>query len=172
MGSELLDPRGAVPELIVRLSRGNDPREMAPRLRTEDIAEVVAASGQKPVDALIAGYELSKPAMTVEYRGRPAAMFGIVPSQLEFPRLGNVWLLGTNDINLFSREFLRQSRFWLTTITQGFDIVGNVVDERNLDHARWLKWLGFKFIARHEHFGHLGLPFLEFVIITENIKSV
>lgn len=172
MGNELLDPRGAVPELIVRPSRGDDVQAMAPRLRSEDLAEIVAASGQKAVDALGAGFVASRPCMTVEYNGRPAAMFGVVPGEVEYPKLGNVWLLGTDDIHLFSRQFLRQSRAWLVEIAKGYDLIGNVVDERNDEHVRWLRWLGFRFIKRHATFGHLGLPFLEFVIVTENIKDV
>lgn len=170
MGSDLHRPRVERPELIVRPSVGEDVHEMASRLRTEDQAEIVACSGRPPVEALGQGFACSVPCMTVEYMGRASTMFGVVPSETTFPRLGAVWLLGTDDINLFSRQFLRQSRSWLKEVCKDYDIVGNVVDERNDQHVRWLRWMGFKFIHRHESFGRLGLPFLEFTIITSSIN--
>jgi hypothetical protein len=167
MGIELHNPLHPGPDLVVRPSIAADVTDMATRLRTEDQAEIVAASGQPPVVALGEGFAKSTPCYTVMYNGRPAAMFGIVPSDCTFPRLGNIWLLGTDDINVFSREFLRQSKSWLKTICEGYDLVGNLVDERNDKHVKWLKWLEFKFIRRYDEFGALGLPFLEFAKIVD-----
>jgi hypothetical protein len=152
----------------VRPSAARDAIDMAPRLRVEDMAEIAAASGRPPVEALGEGFACSRPCFTVEYNGRPAAMFGVVPSpDTEFPRLGVVWLLGTDAVRVFGRPFLRHSREWLVRACEGYDVVGNFVDERNTAHVRWLKWLGFTFLKRHEHFGRLGLPFMEFVKIMD-----
>lgn len=173
MGSELQRQESAIPGLIVRPGVGSDVQAIAPRLRTADLAEVVAHSGLSAVDALGQGFLASERCMTVEFNGRPSAMFGIVPSGITgFPRLGHVWLLGTDDIHLFSRQFLRQSVPWLKEICTGYDIVGNVVDARNAEHVRWLEWLGFRFVKKHDRLGHLGLPFLEFVKIVTEIPIV
>ena len=40
-----------------------------------------------------------------------------------------------------------------------------VVDARNELHIKWLKFMGFKFIQRHENFGVAKLPFYEFLRI-------
>jgi hypothetical protein len=47
-----------------------------------------------------------------------------------------------------------------------FPLLHNFTDARNVVHHRWLRWLGFNFIARHERYGAAGLPFLEFVRIS------
>lgn len=167
MGSRVFDPERPVPGLIVRASAAADPAGMAPHLRREDRMEVTAASGLTPVQALGLGYAMSRPCYTVEYEGRPAAMFGVVPSQeVEFPRLGAVWLLGTDSILVFNRAFLRLSHEWLRRATLDYDLVGNTVDVRNTAHIRWLRWLDFTFLRRIERFGPSGLPFMEFIKIT------
>jgi hypothetical protein len=170
MGSELQPPIEPVPGLVVRPAVAEDVRVMCPRLRIEDTAEIAAMTGRPPMIALGQGFANSRPCMTVEYHGKPSAMFGVVPSTMEFPRLGAVWLLGTDDIPLFSSTFLRQSKLWLAAVTADYDVVGNYVDERNAQHVRWIKWMGFKFVARHAQFGVLGLPFLEFVKIVDGDK--
>jgi len=171
LGSELRHEEPADSRLIVRAPRNSDITAIARNLRAEDLAEVTAASGQDPVDAIGLGFAYSKPCFVVEFETRPAAIFGVVPTPgLEC--FGSVWLLGTNDIPLFSQRFLRDSRRWLEQITVGYDMVGNVVDERNEKHIRWLRWLGFKFVKRHAEYGHLGLPFLEFVKAVEAPPSV
>jgi hypothetical protein len=90
-------------------------------------------------------------------------MFGAVPcSDLD----GDVWLLGTDALATrpLAGQFLRQSRFWLTALHEGCaPILHNVIDARNTLHIRWLQWLGFTFIKRHEVFGVEGRPFLEFM---------
>lgn len=172
MGSELQLQDAKIPGLIVRPAHGDDVHSMAPRLRTEDVAEIVAFSGETALNALGRGYVNSAKCFTVEFEGRASAMFGVAESPI-MPRFGTIWLLGTNDIPLFSRQFLRQSSEWLAEIMKGYDIVGNLVDERNESHIRWLRWLEFDFIARHPVMGHLGLPFLEFVkIVPEGLSRV
>lgn len=171
MGSEPHDEESPVPELIVRPSVGADVLVIAANLRADDLAEVVAASELTPVQAIGLGYAESRPCFTVEFEGRPAAIFGVVPSPV-MERFGTVWMLGTNDIALFHRPFLRQSTEWLNKVTADYDIVGNVVDERNKKHIRWLRWLGFRFIKRYPEYGRLGLPFLEFVKSVEKPASV
>lgn len=171
MGSYVHYEEQSIPGLIVRDAHGDDIIPLAANLRAEDLAEVVAASGLTAIQAIGHGYVHSRPAITIEYNGKPAAMFGVVPSE-QVEKFGSIWLLGTNDLHLFSTKFLRQSKRWLDIVTQGYDIVGNVVDERNTDHIKWLRWLGFKSIKKWPHYGPLGLPFYEFVKIVETPSSV
>lgn len=165
MDLPLHQPVHADPELTVRLATAEDVRDLAPRLRIADKAEICASTGERPVVALARGFADSTPCYTAEFRGRPAAMFGAVPMFIEDSpaRFGAVWLLGSDDIPLFRRRFLRHSRAWLSRVEAGFDVVGNVVDARNISHIRWLRWLGFRFVRTVPKFGHLGLPFHEFV---------
>lgn len=168
MGSRVRDPRNPVPGLIVRDARPSDVPFIAEHIRSEDRAECFAASGLQPIDAIGRGFAASESCHTVVFEGRPAAIFGVVPSsEVTNPKLGAVWLLGTDDIRIFSRQFIEHSKFWIDELANGYDLIGNVVDARNTVHIEWLKWAGFKFIQRHEKYGHLGLPFLEFVKATD-----
>lgn len=164
---QLHEPHNASAELIVRAATGQDVRDMAPRLRIADKAEIVACTGEPALYALGRGFANSEKCWTAEYRGRPAAMFGVVPtiSDGSTPVVGTIWLLGTDDINLFGYRFLTESKTWLARLEEGYDVVGNVVDARNLKHIKWLKWLGFKFVRTIPQHGIHRLPFHEFVKI-------
>ncbi len=164
---QLQQPHNASAELIVRPATGQDVRDMAPRLRIADKAEIVASTGEPALLALGRGFASSEKCWTVEWRGRPAAMFGCVPiiEDGSRPRVGSIWLLGTDDINLFGYRFLHESQKWVEIVTKGYDLVGNIVDARNLKHIKWLKWLGFKFVRTIPDHGIYKIPFHEFVKI-------
>jgi hypothetical protein len=149
---------------MVRPSLEKDAYELAPRLRKADLEEVDAASGENPLEALIRGYEHSYQPFTILVNDRVAGMFGAVPLDQEFV-VGAVWLLGSDDIFNVRMPFARQSRLWVDVVHKPFSVLTNWVDERNCVHVRWLKWVGFKFIAKCERFGYRNLPFYEFVKI-------
>jgi hypothetical protein len=138
---------------------------MASIMREADKLEVDAAGQPSPQAALIRGFLESRPCLTVEHAGTPAAIFGVVPVQGVGPKVGIVWLLGTDAILKFRSTFLRDSRAWLEDVSKDYDMLMNCIDARNELHIRWVKWLGFTFVAQHDKFGPYGLPFLEFVRI-------
>jgi hypothetical protein len=157
----------------VRPATGEDVKYLAARLRHQDVAEIVAASGLEPVIALGQGFVESEQCWTVTYRGEPCCMFGVVESpHVQWARFGRVWLLGTEKVQLWSLTFHKLTAAWLRKMSEGYTILGNVVDERQTDHLRWLKRVGFHQIARHDQYGHLGLPFVELVAFTEELNGV
>ena len=147
--------------VVVRLSKATDAVILAPRLRAADAAEV-RALGKRPIEALIDGFRHSAQCLTIERSGRPCAMFGVVPAELDGLHVGVVWLLGSDELLCFRRLFLRESRAWLDEISQGYDLLANIIDERNTVHIRWLRWLGFSLLGPHTIFGS---SFIEFVCI-------
>lgn len=139
-----------------------DAEHMAPRLRPADVDEVWAASGSSPMVALTRGlYYSVSPIVGVDAQDLPVCMGGVVPSG--DPLVGLIWMLGTTDIESHRLSFLRRSRPWVEQWNGEFPLLTNVVDERNQLHIRWLRWLGFTFIARHPRYGFERRPFLEFV---------
>ena len=92
----------------------------------------------------------------------PAGIFGVAPIE---PGVGAIWLLGTDALVRGKWRFLRQSKKWMNHVSDGYDLLFNYVDERNYLHIRWIAWLGFSFIYRHEKYGVEQRPFLEFVRI-------
>ena len=152
----------------VRPSKLSDVYLIAPNLRAEDVAEIKAASGSTPVIALTQGLENSETCYTADWGNEPFLMFGVVPID---DITGAVWLLGTPKIAEVSRAFLRESRRIVDELHDVSPLLFNYVDERNEVHIKWIKWLGFEFINRHEEYGHEGRPFLEFVRIRKTCAN-
>ena len=158
----LLDAIRTNAELVIRESIGADVLSMAPRLRLQDMAEIAARTGESPTDALGRGVADSRPCYTALYKGRPMAMFGVVPVKTDaFPRTGAIWLLGTDDIKFLSKSFMRHTQPWLAIVCQGYDQVYNIVDARNMRHIVWLRRCGFS-LLRTVREGPYNLPFHEF----------
>ncbi len=79
--------------------------------------------------------------------------------------LGYVWMVATDRLVKYQREFIRESRKWLDEAHEEYPMLGNFVDARNTLHIRWLDWMGFHFINRFEEWGFERRPFLQFVRI-------
>jgi hypothetical protein len=175
-----MTPEAPSSDLIVRPARGADVLDIASRLRSEDIDEIAEASGESPVRVLGQAYVESERCWTVTWKGRPAAMFGVVRSpHVSNPRIGVVWLLGTDDVALFGYGLTKFSKEWLLRIfngdetSQGFDILGNLVSENSVTHRRWLTRIGARMIGvRHNVGCKTGVPFHEFVFHKESLESV
>jgi hypothetical protein len=137
---------------------------MAPRVRVADAIECIRAADAGPLEALERGLRDSVVCKTVDWGGRPIAMFGVTPGppNPDF-RFGYVWLIGTPDLVRppLVRTFLRVSEHWIKEISEGFDIVGNYVDADNAVHIRWLKRMGFTFQGETPY-GPFNSPFLMF----------
>ena len=84
-------------------------------------------------------------------------MFGVTPLFGE-PGIGNVWLLGSDEIADISTQFLRQSRKWLSRIAENYEALTNEVHADNTLPHRWLKFWGCKFVRRQA-------PWIEFARI-------
>ena len=141
---------------VVRLSYEADIEDLEGRLRAADLVEL-KAHRVSARDALRLGLVESKPCYSIEHEGRCVSMFGVTPDPID-PTTGYVWLLGSDDIQDISRQFLRESRSWLDHIGSHYELLTNVVHEDNHLHHKWLRFLGFHFIRREK-------PFIEFARI-------
>lgn len=145
----------------VRPYQEGDAEELEPRLRDADRAEINAVTEKYPLEVLREGGELSSPSCTIiGNTGNVVGMFGIV-SEGDF---GRVWLLGSDELvtGVLSRQFIRECRRYLQVLGKPYREMGNVIDERNVIHMKWLRWLGFTFIRRIEKYGVEERPFMEF----------
>lgn len=136
---------------------------VADTMRSEDVAEVKAQSGNTPRQALLYCFFASKPCMTMVSRhGNVIGMWGVVP---EDDMSGRIWMLGSQamlDDGNDRRVFLRKSKEILDSLHGQYPVLFNQVDARNKVHVRWLQWMGFTFIQEHPNYGAEGLPFFEF----------
>lgn len=142
----------------------SDAEAVALDIRPEDAEEIDAASGRTPQEVLLEGFRSSTECFTV-YREdadkTPLAMFGYFITE---PGVcGVIWLLGANGLMKHRYEFLRKSGYWVNYIQDQVPLVYNLVYEKNVVHIKWLEWLGFKLVHRHEQFGYRQVPFIEFV---------
>lgn len=120
--------------------------QLAPLLRPEDVREV-RSLGRDPEAALIEGV-LGTRCLTVMDDQTPLGMFGVnnIPSQ---PQFGAIWLLAAEGLFQKARyRFIRESRSWLEYLESGYTATLNIADVRNEAHLRWLRWLGYTFLAK------------------------
>lgn len=115
---------------------------IAPRMRKADVDEIKAASGKSPREALEFSLDRSNEAWALIYDGKPAAMFGVGWISI-LNGMAAPWLLGTDVVQDHYRHFLRGSRWWFARISSGYDVLTNIVDDRNDVSKRWLEFLGF-----------------------------
>ena len=151
--------------VCVRPTQPTDASWLAPRLRTADRNEIDALAGIDHLEALQMAADASViPFTIVDTQDHPIAMMGCT-RDVNIPWVGYIWLLGSNRIVDIRNTFLRQSRMWIPALGQPFKVLANVVDERNKTHIKWLRWIGFTFVKRHEHMGVQERPFYEFIRI-------
>ncbi len=153
--SHSLRARSAVP---------GDAALLAPRLREDDVREIRAASGRKPLAALEEGIAVSAPCFALLGRDgdEPLALFGVCPDSRR-EEAGLVWLLAAEELVQHGYAFLRHSQEWLDKLHERYELLWNCVDARNELHHQWLEWCGFTRLRRIDSYGVEGLPFYQFV---------
>lgn len=144
-----------------------DINYLAEHMREEDVAEIFAASGVTPLEALEEGVAASAVAFTLHVEGTVVAIGGVTQDPTD-AFVGHIWLLGTPAVDEFAFRFLRHSRDLADALNRKWPQLTNWVDSRNRIHLKWLHWLGFKFIAKEE-IGAPGVPFLQFVRVAPDV---
>lgn len=131
-------------------------------LRRADREEVRALTGRSPRQVLVESVERSAMAWAGWADGNLVCLFGVVPVSLAGVT-GVPWLLGSDEVCSYSRQFLRRNKDYVLEMLRAFPVLRNVVDARNEVSIRWLRWLGFKMQAPRPMGVH-GLPFIEFTM--------
>ena len=150
-----------IKEKYVRPAILADALELAPKMKAEDRAEILASNNASPLKALVEPftYEKGKIYSIIGTKDEGViGMFGCCPSQL--PEYGVVWLLSSNDLYKHTRHFLKECPRWVDEMSQGFEYIYNFVDSRNWKTLKWLQFLGFEPKEKIEKYGHGKLPFL------------
>lgn len=134
-----------------------DAKELAPRLRQEDVDEILAGSGASALDALTEGVRRSVYSRSASVDGRVIAMWGVAPTDAD-PKLGIAWLLGSPDLSRHRRPFLRHARHELAAMLIVRPVLINFVDGRYAAALRWVTWLGFE-VGEPRPLRPNGIPF-------------
>lgn len=157
-------------DIEIRPSTGEDSVYLAQHLREADKAEVMASCGSGPLEAVESSRLASKSCFTVLFKGNPALIFGVLDMP-DDPKIGCIWMLGTDAVDKFRKRFVRHSSAYLKDVCAGYDLVTNFVDERHVESIRWLKYIGAQFIHRHPQYGVEQRPFLEFILICADLSK-
>ena len=164
MGRLVSHPFATPVSLYTRRTKLKDILAVAKDMRPADLAEVQAASGRSPKEVLLQCFFEGQPCMTIcGEDDEPVGMWGVIPVG---EMLGGVWMLATNGLTKSGARqlsFLRQARRYVDQMQEEYPVLANCVDARNKVHIRWLRWMGFTFIAEHPNYGAEGRMFLEFV---------
>jgi len=139
-------------------ARGKHCRSIGRRMRAADAAECRAMGRFSPIGALAYSMRNSD-AITALLDGRPVAMFGTREINV-LAGVGCVWLLGTDDLLVHRKAFLRESLKWRPQLFTRYSVLRNVVSLNNQASLRWLRWLGAEFAPETLDVG--GLPFVLF----------
>ena len=135
---------------------------IAPFIRKEEQIEVDCMGGTIQ-EALLKGLKQDDCTLTVKDKyDVPYAMFGV-------GQLGNqayIWMLSTDAVRDNMYDFVRYSRKWIQILTKPYKTTFNFVHQDNKLSIRWLKFCGAKFIRKIDINSH---PFLEFIIISDNV---
>ncbi len=131
---------------------------LARHLRDADRAEIWAAAGVEPAEALDRSLAASPLAWTALMDGTPACMFGVGKGG---PDWGRPWMLGTDLVERHASAFLRRCHGRVAAMQDSYPLLINHVDARNATSLRWLGWLGFT-IGTAAPWGVFGLPFHPF----------
>lgn len=120
-------------------------------LRTEDIAEIKAISGNDPMFSLMYGH-LHSAECVVGVGGDKIVMIAGVQG---IPKTEDayVWMLCTPHIMSHKRELLTLGREWLDKQNKRYRVLRNVVDARNTVHIRLVTHMGFTFGDPIENYG-------------------
>ena len=148
-------------EKYVRKAILADALELAPKMKKEDRAEIIASNNASPLRALVEPftYDEAKIYSIIGTKDEGViGMFGSCPTQL--PEYGVVWLLSSDELYKHTRQFLKECPYWVAQMSQGYEYVYNFVDQRNWKTLKWLQFLGFDVKEKIEQYGHGKLPFL------------
>lgn len=147
-----------------RPSVPQDAHLLAPRLRLEDVAEIMAASGHTPLQALLDGVlEGTETWTIIGNQGEVLGMFGVNHMPEAGPGQACIWMLAADGLPTIRTEFFRQTWAFLDYFHEKYPVLWNYIDERQEGHIKWLRRLGFRFTKRLEAYGHEQRPFHQFV---------
>jgi len=128
-------------KITTRRATYEDCLTLAPNLRQEDKDEVWAGSGLLPEEALIMSLYSCPETYVAILNEEVLCMFGCSPKDIE--GFGTPWLLGTDEIKVFSQEFLSVSKDIFNRTSAPYTFLSNTVWSKNPIHIKWLKWMGF-----------------------------
>ncbi len=141
---------------------------LAPRLRREDVEEIRAMNGHKPIDALMGAFKApNSKVYTIVNGNEIIGMFG-VSDCVNGTNYGVPWMLTSSSIKSISKEFLRECRTWVDHLGEKYPVLYNFVHDKNKTAMRWLQWCGFDVKFQKPY----GVKKENFYLFTKELNNV
>ena len=152
----------------VRLATPKDAVYLSNNLRAEDLEEIQSSHNIDPLEGLLECFQLknSQNYAAINENKECVAMFGV--SDCPFVEgFGVVWLLSSDAIQVEKRQFVRESRQWVSQLNNKYSTIYNWVHPNNWKTLKWLQFCGFEPRLKHEY----GVNNDEFILImrTKNV---
>lgn len=142
-----------------------DMLDFIPRMRAADRDECQATLGVGPEAILPALAAAPHCYSLCDEHGVVQAVWGLGPHD-DNPNLAMIWMTATPELNRHWRFFLKEVPKALASANKLFPLIYAYTDCRNTEHHKWLRFTGFKFIAKKERWGAEGRPF--YLVIRTN----
>lgn len=143
-------------------------KELAQKLRPEDVIEVYLASGQLPLDALMHSFKMSDVTWAIHYNGEVVGAFGVGAHPTE-AGTGIPWLLSSEKMDEISRTFLKSCPIYIDVMHNHYNKLVNVSYENHHKAHRWLMWCGFTKGRVYPQVGPERSAFIEFYRYRSNV---
>ena len=125
----------------VRDADMKDVFALAPNVREADKREIWKSHHRTPEGALMSGYTSSVFCLTIIYKGKPIAMFGVSPESLLSDK-AIVWLLASQELEKVQKTFIRNNKRIIAMFLAHYPTLYNFVDVENKQSIKWLMWCG------------------------------
>ena len=121
---------------------------------------------QDPDQMLLYCFLHSVPCRTMVSRhGHVMGMWGVIPEGQRRPGVDAWAQKAWSTTSVTAESFCANQRKQLHLLFNHYSVLFNVVDARNTVHIRWIKHMGFTFVAEHAEWGPEKRLFYEFVRI-------
>ena len=137
-----------------------DVEEISTTARDIDKEEIWLQTGQDLDEALSDAIDFSSESWAGFVDYELVVIFGVSVGSIK-DGIGIPWLIGTDQIEDVSVPFLRRGWYYLNQMKSSYDILQNVVYDKNVIAKRWLNWMGFEMGSVIEYGRHRA-PFRRF----------
>lgn len=129
-------------EIVVVPATTAHAEELAHTMSQADRDEVWAMAHWTPEIALEKSMRGSRWKQAALVDGRVMCIFGVAKSLMG--GLGRPWLLGSDLIRQYPKEFMRACQTWKPRVLAQATLLVNYVDARYTSAVSWLRWFGFE----------------------------
>lgn len=124
-----------------RIATRDDCLDLAPRMREEDVQELLHLNGLGPRENLLLLFHQGE-TFAVVWGDEVVALFG----HYGYPGMVGVpWMLASPTLSKIRKSFLRECREYVMRMLSLYGKLENYVWAENKVHIKWLQWLGFEF---------------------------